>query len=406
MNIGQSIFEAIKSISANKVRSGLTILGIVIGVAAVIAMLGIGNGTTQAITSQISKLGTNVLFISAGGDVDNPQPLTLRDAEALQDPTRAPSVHYVAPTIQGMVTASVAGTDTNATLLGITPDYFKVQNVELSEGLAITQSQYDNYGSVVLLGTEVANKLFNSTTNLIGEKVRLNGEIFTVSGVLKSQGGTAFGSSDNQVIVPLSSARVRLINRDLPNEVDMIYAQAIDADHVQSATDEITQILRSRHYQNLGKDDFDIRSTESFLETMNTVTATMTTFLGGIAGISLLVGGIGIMNIMLVTVVERTREIGLRKAVGARRRDILFQFLLESLLLSLSGGIIGILLGYGISFLVAQLTAMSGTAINASITLNSILLASLFSIAVGIFFGLYPASQASKLEPVEALRSE
>jgi len=206
--------------------------------------------------------------------------------------------------------------------------------------------------------------------------------------------------------VPLSSAQVRLVKRDLPDEVDMIYAQAIDAEHVQSAMDEMAQILRSRHYQNLGKDDFEIRSTESFLETMNTVTATMTAFLGGIAGVSLLVGGIGIMNIMLVTVVERTREIGLRKAVGARRRDILFQFLLESLLLSVSGGIIGIVLGYGISFLIGRLTAMSGNAITPAITLDSIVMATFFSIAVGIFFGLYPANRASNLEPVEALRSE
>jgi putative ABC transport system permease protein len=406
MNIGQSLWEALESIAANKVRSGLTILGIVIGVAAVIAMLGIGNGTKQAITSQISKLGTNVLFINSGGTADHPQPLTLRDAQALKDPTRAPSVQYIAPIIQSMVTASVAGTDTNTTIVAVTPDYFKVQNVELSEGLAITESQYQNYESVVLLGTDVATKLFNTTTNLVGEKIRLNGEIFTVTGVLKSQGGTSFGSSDNRVIVPLSSAQVRLVKRDLPDEVDMIYAQAIDAEHVQSAMDEMAQILRSRHYQNLGKDDFEIRSTESFLETMNTVTATMTAFLGGIAGVSLLVGGIGIMNIMLVTVVERTREIGLRKAVGARRRDILFQFLLESLLLSVSGGIIGIVLGYGISFLIGRLTAMSGNAITPAITLDSIVMATFFSIAVGIFFGLYPANRASNLEPVEALRSE
>lgn len=406
MNIGQSLWEALDSIAANKVRSGLTILGIVIGVAAVIAMLGIGNGTKEAITAQISKLGTNVLFINSGGNVDTPQPLTLRDAQALQDPTRAPSVQYVAPIIQSGITASVAGTDTNTSLLAVTPDYFKVQNIELSEGLPITESQYQNYESVVLLGTDVATKLFNSTTNLVGEKIRLNGEIFTVTGVLKSQGGTSFGSSDNRVIVPLSSAQVRLVKRDLPDEVDMIYAQAIDADHVQSAMDEMAQILRSRHYQNLGKDDFEIRSTESFLETMNTVTSTMTAFLGGIAGVSLLVGGIGIMNIMLVTVVERTREIGLRKAVGARKRDILFQFLLESLLLSVSGGVIGILLGYGISFLIARLTAMSGNAITPAITIDSIIMATFFSIAVGIFFGLYPANRASNLEPVEALRSE
>lgn len=406
MNIGQTLLEALESIVANKVRSSLTVLGIVIGVAAVIAMLGIGNGTKQSITQQIEKLGTNVLFVNPGGDVDNPEPLTLKDVAAIQDKNKAPSVLRVAPIIQGQVNVAVPGNDTTTSLIAVTPEYFQVQNVEVAEGIAINQRQVANYETVVLLGTDVAKTLFNRATDLIGEKVRLNGEVFTVIGVLKEQGGTSFGSSDNRVLVALSAAQVRLVHRSMPDEVDLLYVQATSSDTVQPAMDEISQILRSRHRRNLGKDDFEIRSTQSFLETASTITGIMTAFLGGIAGVSLLVGGIGIMNIMLVTVVERTREIGLRKAVGARRLDILIQFLLESSLLSMSGGVIGILLGYAISFLIGQLASMSGTPINPAITLDSIVLATLFSMAVGIFFGIYPANRAAQLEPVEALRSE
>ena len=406
MNIGQTLLEALESIVANKVRSSLTVLGIVIGVAAVIAMLGIGNGTKQSITQQIEKLGTNVLFVNPGGDVDNPEPLTLKDVAAIQDKNKAPSVLRVAPIIQGQVNVAVPGNDTTTSLIAVTPEYFQVQNVEVAEGIAINQRQVANYETVVLLGTDVAKTLFNRATDLIGEKVRLNGEVFTVIGVLKEQGGTSFGSSDNRVLVALSAAQVRLVHRSMPDEVDLLYVQATSSDTVQPAMDEISQIIRSRHRRNMGKDDFEIRSTQSFLETASTITGIMTAFLGGIAGVSLLVGGIGIMNIMLVTVVERTREIGLRKAVGARRLDILIQFLLESSLLSMSGGVIGILLGYAISFLIGQLASMSGTPINPAITLDSIVLATLFSMAVGIFFGIYPANRAAQLEPVEALRSE
>lgn len=400
------LLEALQSITVNKMRSSLTILGIVIGVAAVIAMLGIGNGTKQSITDQIESLGTNLLFVNSGGDADTPEPLTLRDAEALQDRSKAPSVSNVAPILQTQVTASVAGESTYTSLIGVTQAYFEVQNVKISEGSAILERHVTNYETVVILGSEVAEDLFNRTSDLVGDKVRLNGQVFTVIGVLESAGGTSFGSQDNRVLVPLSSAQVRLVSRSVPDEVSMIYVQAKDSESVETAMEEVARILRARHRRNLGTDDFEIRSTQSFLETASTITSIMTAFLGGIAGVSLLVGGIGIMNIMLVTVVERTREIGLRKAVGARRIDILIQFLLESLLLSLSGGVIGILLGYTISFLIGRLATMSGASINPVITLDSILMATLFSLAVGIFFGLYPANRAARLEPVEALRSE
>ena len=236
--------------------------------------------------------------------------------------------------------------------------------------------------------------------------MRINGEIFKVIGVLESQGGTGFGSSDDRVLVPFSTAQARLLRRGAVDQVDLLYVQAKDTESVQPAIDEVSQILRARHRSTLGEDDFEILSTQQFLEIAQTITGTFTVFLGGIAGVSLLVGGIGIMNIMLVTVVERTKEIGLRKAMGARKSNILTQFLVESSLLSMSGGVIGIGLGYSLALLVSEIATRSGTPISAQIEISAILLATLFSAAVGLFFGLYPANRAANLEPVEALRTE
>jgi putative ABC transport system permease protein len=406
MSLLSSFIEAIDSLSANKLRSGLTMLGIVIGVAAVVAMLGIGNGTQASITSQIESIGTNLLYVTSGGEANNPEPLTLKDAKAISDPKLAPSVAYVAPVLQGQVQVSIPGTSANTSLMGVTPDFFKVQNADLAEGAQISSEQVDNFSSVVLLGSDVAETLFDRTTNLVGERVRINGQVFKVSGVLEQQGGTGFGNNDNRILAPLSTVQVRLLRRAGPDQVDMIYVQAKSAEQVPSATDEVSQILRSRHRNTLGEDDFDILSTQAFLDTASAITGTMTMFLGGIAAISLLVGGIGIMNIMLVTVVERTREIGLRKALGARRSDILFQFLVESSMLSLSGGIVGVALGYGIAALIGRIASLGGSPIQPIVDPASILMASLFSAVVGLFFGLYPANRAAKLEPVEALRSE
>jgi putative ABC transport system permease protein len=401
-----AILEAFESLSANKMRSALTMLGIMIGVGAVIAMLGLGAGTEAAITSEIEAIGTNLLYVTPGGEADNPEALTLDDAEAIRDPKLAPSVLYVAPALQGQVQASITGASTGTSLVGVTPEFFQVQSAETSEGGQITQDHLDQYAAMVLLGPDVADELFGRTTDLVGEKVRLNGEIFKVIGVLEAQGGSNMGSSDNRILAPLSTVQARLIRRDTPGQVDMFYVQATNTEAVDSAIDEVSQILRSRHRSTLGEDDFQILSTQSFLDLAETITGTFTIFLGGIAGVSLLVGGIGIMNIMLVTVVERTREIGLRKAVGARKTNILTQFLVESSLLSLGGGLIGIGLGYAIAMLVSQIAANSGTPIDVLIETEAILLATLFSGAVGLFFGLYPANRAASLEPVEALRTD
>jgi putative ABC transport system permease protein len=408
VNYLQPFIEASESLLANKMRSGLTVLGIIIGVAAVIAVLAIGNGTQESILGEIQGVGTNLLFVIPGGsdDVTNPEPLTLADAEALSDPLSAPSITGVAPVLNGRVELTYAGESKSTTLNGVTPAYQQVRNVELSEGEFISNTDLSGRSSVVILGTEVADQLFGRKAGLVGEKVRIEGQPFRVIGVLKEKGGSAMGSEDDQIMVPMTTAQTRLLQSTTPNAVDVIYVQAADSGSVSQASLEISQILSSRHRTMIGEEDFSVLSQQDFLDLASTITGVLTIFLGGIAAISLLVGGIGIMNIMMVSVVERTREIGLRKALGARRIDILSQFLIESSLLSLLGGFIGILLGWGLSLIVEQIAAGSGTPIIPVISLDAVLLAVLFSAAIGIFFGLYPANRASTLEPVEALRYE
>ena len=409
MSIGQAFLEALESLSGNKLRSGLTVLGIVIGVAAVIAMLAVGRGAEASITGSISGIGTNLLFVfrgDPGDNIRNPKPLTTEDANALRDQFAAPSIAAVAPALQGDVTVSFGGERAIPQLFGVTPEYFQVRNLNLAEGEMITEEHILGRSSVVLLGPEVATNLFGHADGVTGETVRIEGQPFRVIGVLESKGGGAFGSEDNQVLVPFTTAQTRLIRRSTSNRVDIIFVQAASGDVVQQATEEIAQILRTRHRTPVGEDDFTIFSQQDLLTTFQSITGILTVFLGGIAGISLLVGGIGIMNIMLVSVTERTREIGLRKALGARRRDILIQFLTESSLLSLIGGVIGILFGWLISFGVGQVAAASGTDFTPLVGLDAVALATIFSAIVGLFFGIYPANRAAGLEPVEALRYE
>jgi len=408
VNIFQSIFEALDSLSSNKMRSGLTIIGIVIGVAAVIAIVSIGRGAEGTILGSIQGIGTNLIFVFQGGsqEVLNPKPLTLGDASIMSDPFQAPSVAGVAPILQGDAKVSAGGESTTTRIIGVTPDYGIVRNSNLSEGEFINEEHILGQASVVLLGSEVAENLFSRNVNLTGETVRIDGRPFRVIGILESKGGSTFGNEDDQVLVPLSTAQTRLLRRTNPDQVDAVIVQAFDSRAVPVASEEISNILRTRHRTAIGADDFTILTQQDFLDTASTITGVLTIFLGGIAAISLLVGGIGIMNIMLVSVTERTREIGLRKALGARRVDILIQFLTESALLSMFGGIIGIGLGVLISQAVGQIAAANDTPLNPSIGVDTILLATLFSAAVGLFFGLYPANRAASLEPVEALRYE
>ena len=408
MNLWQTVIEALESISQNKLRSGLTILGIVIGVGAVIAMLGVGQAAQNAITGQISGIGVNLIFVFEGNveeEVKNTKSLTMGDAAALEDKFLAPSIEAVAPILGGDKEISYGGKSINAELNGITPTYLTVRNYNLTEGELIKETHLLGRASVALIGPDVADRLFDREVGVTGETIRIEGQPFRVIGLLESKGGGSFGSQDNVVLIPMTTAQARLLRRK-SGEVDVIFVQAIDSDLVNQATDEITQILRQRHRIIIGANDFTVFSQQDFVETAQQITGVFTIFLGGIAGISLLVGGIGIMNIMLVSVTERTREIGLRKALGARKRDILIQFLTESALLSLIGGIIGIGLGWFLAFIVGQIAAASGTELDPVIGIDAILLATLFSAAVGLFFGIYPANRAAKLEPVEALRYE
>jgi putative ABC transport system permease protein len=408
MIVLQSILEALESLASNKLRSGLTIIGIVIGVAAVIAIVSIGRGAENTITGSIQGIGTNLLFVFSGGseDVRNPKPLTLGDVAAIADPFQAPSVVGVAPVLQGTVQVSAGGETTTTQVSGITPEYGPVRNLNVTEGEFIREEHILGRASVVLIGPEVAERLFGRREGLTGETIRVEGQPFTVIGVLESKGGSGFGNQDDRIMVPLTTAQTRLLRRSSRDRIDLLIVQAINANDVPRASDEIAQILRARHRTAIGADDFTILSQQDFLDTARTITSVLTIFLGGIAAISLLVGGIGIMNIMLVSVTERTREIGLRKALGARRIDILIQFLTESSLLSMFGGLIGIGLGALISYIVGQIAEAQGTAIDPQIGIDTILLATLFSTAVGLFFGLYPANRAAGLEPVEALRYE
>jgi putative ABC transport system permease protein len=409
MNLWQSFIEALDSLSANKLRAILTILGIVIGVAAVIALVSIGRGAQGAISSSIESIGTNLLFVFSTGETEevrNPQPLTLGDAEAIADPFAAPSVAGVAPFLQDSYEISFNGQEWTTSVAGVTPAYQSVRNQVLTEGEFINEEQLLGNASVVVLGPETADKLFGYHEGVTGETVRIKGQPFRVIGVLESKGGSSFGSQDDQALVPFSTAQLRLFQRRVRDRVGVLFVQAVSPEAVRQASEEVSIILRARHRTPVGADDFTIFTQDDFLKTAGTITKVLTIFLGGIAGISLVVGGIGIMNIMLVSVTERTREIGLRKAVGAHKMDILIQFLTESAVLSLLGGVIGILLGWGLAVTVGRIATANNAPISPSINLDIILLATGVSTAVGLFFGLYPANRAANLEPVEALRYE
>ena len=413
MNIYQNLLEALENLNANKLRSMLTVLGIVIGVAAVIAMLSIGRGAQASITSQIESIGTNLVYVSPGSTrqegvasaAGTAGTLTLDDATAL---SYLPNVVAVSPEADGRAQVAYLGSNANTRLIGTTSNYLEVHNLTLADGSFITEANQATRSTVIVLGSAVAETLFGSTQGAVGQRIRVNGQPYRVIGVLESKGGTGFMNQDDQVIVPLSTAQTRLVGASRfrgANTINQITLKAVDSKTAQQVVDEATATMRQRHNTVAGADDFTVTSQQDVIGAATQVTDTLTIFLGGIAGISLMVGGIGIMNIMLTTVTERTREIGLRKAVGARRQDILVQFLVESMVLSLLGGIIGVIIGWLIARLIGSVQ-LGGSAITPVVGLDSVLLATLFSMAVGLFFGIYPASRAASLQPVEALRYE
>ncbi len=410
MNSWRVLKEAVESLASNKLRTALTMLGIVIGVAAVLSMTAIGEGASSSITSSIESMGTNLIYISRtySDNNSNPQALTLADAEALVESGGAPSVLAVAPSVNTSRTVVYGDNSTSTTIIGVTPDFATVRNKTVSTGRFISEADIDANSTVAVLGSDVVDDLFGASVGVIGQKIRIGNMLYEVVGILEASGGTAIGSSDDQIIVPITTAFSRLVARSNANdEVNMISVSAVDSESIDSAVSEISSILRSRHSISSDEDDdFSILSQETMTDAASSITGVLTIFLGGIAAISLLVGGIGIMNIMLVSVIERTKEIGLRKAVGARNNDILMQFMTESLIIGLIGGLIGVVLAYGLAGLIKNIAAASSYSLNPEITFGSILMAVGFSVAVGLVFGIYPASRAAKLEPVEALRTE
>jgi putative ABC transport system permease protein len=415
MSLVKTLRTALTALTTNKMRSSLTVLGIIIGVAAVIALMSIGQGSQAAVTSNIESLGTNLLFVRAGasseagvrGAQGSANTLTLEDANALADPVSAPSVAAVAPEVDtfGQV---VAGSENARTqIIGVTPDYQSVRNYQVAEGDFISNAQVQANSMVAVLGSSVAETLFPDT-DPVGQYVKINGLRFTVIGVLQSKGSTGLGSQDDVVMAPITSVMYRLSSTRTSSggvAVSSINVQVVSSSQVDAATQQITSILEQRHNITNGQADFTITSQNSLIQSLQNTTQVWVILLGAIAGISLLVGGIGIMNIMLVSVTERTREIGIRKALGAKRGNILLQFLIEAALMSLIGGAIGVLVGWGISSLISGVT-VGGQTIQTVMSVDIPILAVCVSAAIGIVFGLYPAYRAARLNPIEALRYE
>ena len=404
------IKEALASISANKTRSFLTVLGIIIGVGAVIGILSIGEGAQSSILGQIESIGTNVINVmqySDGENVTSPKPLTDADAEALTNRSRAPHIQRVAPVLMEQVTFTLADASEKNMLYGSYSEYGDITGLEIEEGANFSPSDVESRAAVVVLGPEMAERLTGKRSGVVGTMIRINDFPYRVIGVTKAKGATQFNNPDLMAYMPITTMQLRISRQSATGSVQYIILQAKDSQSIKAAIEEAQAILRDSHRLNPRQgNDFTLTNQEDILSIANSITNIFTIFLAGIAGISLLVGGIGIMNIMLVTVTERTREIGLRKALGARKADIRLQFLTESALLSLIGGILGIGLGWLLGLIVGMVASNFGTPLTPVIQIEAILLATMFSTMVGLFFGLYPASRAANLEPVEALRYE
>ena len=399
------ITTALASLGTNKLRAGLTLLGIVIGVAAFITLMAIGRGSQASITERIESLGSNLLFVSPPFSFDDSSGLTLEDSAALVDPVFTPTVVDVSPEINTFAQIVYGRNNTSAQVVGVSPSYESVRLTPVASGQFIAQHHLDSRSTVAVLGSELAQQLFGFR-DPVGQRIRMNGRQFTVIGVLESRGGTGIGQ-DFQALVPITTAYYRLSGQRTTQggiTVQSITVQVVDEESMDAATRQIDTVLRLRH-RIAGESDFNIINQQDLIETVEETTETFVIFLGAIAGISLLVGGIGIMNIMLVSVTERTREIGIRKAVGAKRRDIMLQFVAEATILSIGGGGVGVLLGLVLSTLLDGVTLGN----QAFQTVNSgdiPVLAMIVSAGIGLFFGIYPAVRAARLHPIEALRYE
>lgn len=409
MLIVDLISETFSAIFANKVRSGLTMLGIIIGIGSVIAMVSIGQGAQGQIESSIQSIGSNLIIVTpgfqrgaAGGGGANAgrgaaTTLTQADADAIAK--EVPSIAAIAPDLSRRYQITAKGTNTNTSVIGTVAAYPGVRNVEIDSGSFISQQDLLSLSKVAVLGPITRDDLFGVGADSIGQKIKINKIEFMVIGVTKARGGTGFGSQDDMIFVPISTAQRFLAGNTY---VSTISIQASDQGSMATVQQDVTNLLLSRH--NISDStlaDFQVMNQQDIAATASTITNTLTMLLAAIAGISLIVGGIGIMNMMLTTVTERTREIGLRKAIGAKKSDISAQFLAEAIVLTFFGGAIGISLGWAASLAASQFAGLT-----TKVSLTSVLLAFGVSAAIGIIFGYYPARRAASLNPIEALRYE
>jgi putative ABC transport system permease protein len=401
------ISETISSISSNKVRSGLTILGIVIGIGSVIAMISIGQGAQKSIESSIQSIGSNLLMIMPGAarqvgggpsaGQGSAQTLTIEDADAIKKDVS--SVKAVEPELSRRYQVTYKGNNTNTQIVGTVANYPEVRNLQIDQGNFFNDQQNVSYDRVAVIGPTVREDLFGSTTDPIGKKIRVKQVDFKIIGLTLAKGGSGFGNQDDQIYVPLFTAQRYLAGA---TSIGTINVQAVGAASLDLAKQDITSLLLARHkISDPTQADFQILSQADIVSTASSITGTFTMLLAAIAGISLIVGGIGIMNMMLTNVTERTREIGLRKAIGAEKADISNQFLAEAVALTVVGGLLGVALGWSIA---QAVTKFAG--ITTSISMSSVALAFGVSAGIGIVFGYYPARRAAKMNPIEALRYE
>ena len=408
MNVYESFRTALTALTTNKMRAALTMLGIIIGVSAVIALSSIGKGVEAMVSESIQGMGSNMLAIVPSQPEDSTSPvyLTNADVEALANPFNTPLLLAVTPSVTGNLRVTHGEGSSNLSVTGTTPDYLNVRNLELVMGDFLTRADIEERARVAVLGWQAYSDLFPEDEYPVGQSISVDGIRFQVVGVLKEKGGFGpMGGNDNFICVPLTTAQARLFpERTLSGEraVGTIHATVVEESQTDAAVQQVTELLRERHgLAPEDEADFQVISQKDMLAMSSQIMGVLTLFLGAIAGISLLVGGIGIMNIMLVTVTERTREIGIRKAVGATSNAILVQFMIEALVLTLVGGLTGILLGVGGSILISQLMGITAQA-----TPDIIAIAAGVAGAVGLLFGIYPAMRAAQLHPIEALRYE
>jgi len=394
---------AAKTLVANKMRSSLTMLGIIIGNASVIAMVGLGQGAQKLASEQFESLGPNVLFVIPGNqnaqrNRDVPKTLVLEDAKALA--TQVPSLKEVAPQIQSRQAVTYRNKNSNTQLIGTTPEFLTVRSFDIAKGRFFSQLDIKSNNQVVVLGPDLVTKFFGDT-NPIGKKIRIKNVSFSVIGVMEPKGSFLGSNQDDTIFMPITTMGNRIMGRTSPYglEVSFISVSAKDTESLAAAEFQIANLLRLRHKIST-EDDFTVRNQKDILQIVGTITGALTLMLAAIAAISLLVGGIGVMNIMLVSVTERTQEIGLRKAIGAQEKDILIQFLIEAIILSAAGGLVGTLLGISGIVLISAVTPLK-----AGISPIAILMAVGVSGGIGLFFGVVPARQAAKLDPIVALRS-